>query len=213
MGSDKVTLNVLDKSGKKVEQMEVDKKMRLPEINDSLLHQVVVMNLANKRAGTASTKTRKDVRGGGKKPWKQKGTGRARAGSIRSPLWKGGGVVFGPHPRDFSYSLPKKMKKIALIHALALKINEENLIVLNELDAEKTKTKDVAEMLKKLKSGKEKNLLVAGVMPDSFKKAARNIANLELLTSGDLNAYDVLRCTKLILTKEAFVQINKRVKL
>ncbi|MBU0683919.1 MAG: 50S ribosomal protein L4, partial [Candidatus Omnitrophica bacterium] len=123
--------------------MQIDDKIWGQEINEDLLHRAVVTSLANKRAGTASTKTRKYVSGGGRKPWRQKGTGRARAGSIRSPLWRGGGVVFGPHPRDFACALPKKMRRKALINSLVLKLNENKLTVIDDIKIEKPKTKEM----------------------------------------------------------------------
>lgn len=209
----KITLNVLDKSGEQVDIMKIDEKIWTQEINKDLLHSIVVMSLANKRAGTASTKTRDEVRGGGRKPWRQKGTGRARVGSIRSPLWRGGGVIFGPHPRDYSYSLPKKMKNKALIQAMASKINEKNLIILNDLKIEKPKTKEVAYLLKKLKATDGTILLATKSLDEALKRAAHNLPKLTLVNVKDLNAYHVLRNAKVILTKEAFLEIKRRAKL
>lgn len=209
----KITLNILDKSGKRVDTMKIDEKVWTQKINQDLLHKVVVMSLANKRAGTASTKTRSDCRGGGRKPWRQKGTGRARAGTIRSPLWRGGGVTFGPHARDYSYSLPKKMKNQALIQAIVSKINEKDLIILDDLKIETPKTKEAAYLLKKLKATNGITLLVTKSLDETLKKAARNLPNLELANVKDLNAYNILKNTKVILTKEAFLEVKKRAKL
>ena len=209
----KLTLNILNKSGKQVDTMKIDGNIWTQEINKDLLHRIVVMSLARRRFGTASTKIRSEVRGGGRKPWRQKGTGRARAGSIRSPLWRGGGVVFGPHPRDYSYSLPKKIKNKALIQAIVSKINEKDLIILSDLKIETHKTKEVAHLLKKLKLTKRKSLLVDKSPDGVLKRTARNISNLELTTAKDLNAYDVLKNDKVIFTKEAFLEIERKTKL
>lgn len=209
----KLTLNVVDQSGKTVDEMAINENLWAQDINKDLLHQVVVMSLANKRAGTASTKDRSDVRGGGKKPWRQKGTGRARAGSIRSPLWRGGGIVFGPHPKDYSYSLSKKIRRKALIHALASKIQEKNLIVLDDFKIDKPKTKKMIEILKKLNILGEKNLLVVKLLDETIKMAGRNLAALKLMNVKDLNAYEILNTTKVILTKEAFLEIEREAKL
>lgn len=203
-------LNIINKDGKKIEDIELDNQIWSQEINKDLLHKAVVMNLANKRAGTASTKTRGEVRGGGKKPWRQKGTGRARAGSIRSPLWKGGGCVFGPHPKDFSLSLPKKMKRKAVVEALTVKINDDNLVVIEDLKIEIPKTKIIADLLKKLKLNSEKVLLVDKSLDKILKRAVRNLANAKLISSADLNAFDILNHNKILLTKEAFGEINKK---
>ncbi len=211
--TDKITLNILDKSGKRVDTMKIDEKVWTQRINQDLLHKAIVMSLANKRAGTASTKTRSDCRGGGRKPWRQKGTGRARAGTIRSPLWRGGGVTFGPHPRDYSHSLPKKMKNKALVQAIVSKINEKDLIILDDLKIETPKTKEAAQLLKKLKATDGATLLVTKSLDETLKKAARNLPNLELANVKDLNAYNILKNTKVILTKEAFLEVKKRVKL
>lgn len=209
----KLTLNVVDQSGETVDEMAINENLWAQDINKDLLHQVVVMSLANKRAGTASTKDRSDVSGGGKKPWRQKGTGRARVGSIRSPLWRGGGIVFGPHPKDYSYSLSKKIRRKALIHALASKIQEKNLIVLNDFKIDKPKTKEMVEILKKLKILGEKNLLVVKSLNETIKMAGRNLAALKLMNVKDLNAYEILNTTKVILTKEAFLEIEREAKL
>jgi len=211
--TDKNTLNILDKSGKRVDTIKINEKVLAQRINQDLLHKAIVMSLANKRAGTASTKTRSDCRGGGRKPWRQKGTGRARAGTIRSPLWRGGGVTFGPHPRDFSSSLPKKMKNKALVQAIVLKINEKNLIILDDLKIEAPKTKEAAALLKKLKVTDKDTLLVTKSLDETIKKSARNLPKLELANVKDLNAYSILKNTKVILTKEAFLKVKKIVKL
>ncbi|MFH1856823.1 MAG: 50S ribosomal protein L4 [Candidatus Omnitrophota bacterium] len=205
----KFTINIIDKFGKNIDAMQIDDKIWGQEINEDLLHRAVVTSLANKRAGTASTKTRKYVSGGGRKPWRQKGTGRARAGSIRSPLWRGGGVVFGPHPRDFACALPKKMRRKALINSLVLKLNENKLTVIDDIKIEKPKTKEMIALLKRLNVDKEKSLLVVKTQYPELKMSARNINTLQLANVKDLNIYDVLNNANVIFTKEAFLEVGK----
>lgn len=173
-----------------------------------LLHQAVVMQLNNRRAGTASTKSKGLVRGGGKKPWKQKGTGRARAGSIRSPLWVGGGTIFGPTPRDYSYRMPKKARREALFSALSLKRKEDKLIVLGALEVAEVKTKLMRQMLAELNV---KSALI--VLPEGGEKVAlavRNLPNVKALRVDGLNVYDLLRYENLIMTEPTLRAIEER---
>ena len=152
-------IEIYNIKGKSVGKIELDKDIFNGKVNEPILHQVIRMYEANQRQGTASTKTRSEVSGGGRKPWKQKGTGRARAGTIRSPLWRGGGIVFGPHPRDYSYQVPKSVKRLALISSLNAKLNDKNMIVIDEIKLDKAKTKEIAAALRNLKAEK-KPLLV-----------------------------------------------------
>ena len=173
-----------------------------------LLHQVVAMQLSNRRAGTAATKTKGFVRGGGKKPWKQKGTGRARAGSIRSPLWVGGGTIFGPQPRDYSYRLPKKARREALLSALSLKNRDGKIIVLEKLEMAEAKTKLMRKMLEDLQV---KNALI--VIPESDEKverSARNLHAVKVLRAEGLNVYDLLRYEHLILTEGSLKLLEEK---
>ena len=173
-----------------------------------LLHQAVAMQLSNRRAGTASTKTKGFVRGGGKKPWKQKGTGRARAGSIRSPLWVGGGTIFGPLPKDYSYRLPKKARREALLSALSLKNRDGKIIVLDKLEMAEAKTKLMRKMLEDLQI---KNALI--LIPQSDEKverSARNLHTVKVLRAEGLNVYDLLRYEHLILTEESLRLLEER---
>jgi large subunit ribosomal protein L4 len=173
-----------------------------------LLHQAVVMQLNNRRAGTAATKSKGFVRGGGKKPWKQKGTGRARAGSIRSPLWVGGGTIFGPTPRDYSYRMPKKARREALLSALSLKRKEDKLIVLSAFEVAEAKTKLMRRMLEELKV---KSALI--VLPEGGEKvalSARNLPNVKTLRVDGLNVYDLLRYEHLIMTEKTLRAIEER---
>ena len=178
------------------------------EARPHLLHQMVVMQLNNRRAGTASTKTKGLVRGGGKKPWRQKGTGRARAGSIRSPLWVGGGTIFGPQPRDRSYRLPKKARREALLSALSLKRQDGKLLVVDKLELAEVKTKLMQKVLEDLQV---QSALI--VIPEADRKvelAARNLPTVKVLRAEGLNVYDLLRYEHLILTAGALKVLEER---
>jgi large subunit ribosomal protein L4 len=173
-----------------------------------LLHQAVVMQLANRRTGTAATKSKGFVRGGGKKPWRQKGTGRARAGSIRSPLWVGGGTIFGPHPRDYSYRMPRKARREALLSALSLKNRDGRVIVLDKLEPEEAKTKIMAKALQDLNVA---SALIVIPHPDAkVERSARNLPNVKVLRVEGLNVYDLLRHEHLILTEGALRLLEER---
>lgn len=194
--------------GQPIGKMSLDKDIFNGEVNEAVLYQAIKMYEANLRQGTASTKTRSDVSGGGKKPWKQKGTGRARAGTIRSPLWRGGGIIFGPHPRDYSYSIPKGIKKLALISSLNDKLNNNELIVLEDIKIDKPKTKEVISVLRNLKAD-DKPLLVLDDKDETIIRASRNIPRLLLRDYRALNAYEVLKQHKLILTQKTLVALTK----
>jgi large subunit ribosomal protein L4 len=206
-------LKVYSQKGQKVDSVKLNQKIFDGKVNKTLLHDAVKMYLANKRLGTASTKSRSDVAGGSKKPWRQKGTGRARAGTIRSPLFKGGGVVFGPKNRDYSYAMPKKAKKVALISAINAKINNDDLVVVEDISLESIKTKDFAQIFKKLKMDEKKVLVVIEKLQKNTVMSARNIKNIYVRAVDSFNAYDVLLAEKLVITKEALDKINKRVNL
>lgn len=201
-------ISIYNISGQSVGKMELDKKIFNGEVNKAVLYQIVKMHEANLRQGNASTKTRSDVSGGGRKPWKQKGTGRARAGTSRSPLWRGGGIVFGPHPRDYSYSLPKTVKKLALISSLNSKFNDKELIIVDDMKISKPKTKEVATALRNLKADK-RSLLVIDEKDEALVRASRNIPQLILRDYRTLNAYDVIKQHKLILTQKALLALTK----
>ncbi|MFW0968238.1 MAG: 50S ribosomal protein L4 [Thermacetogeniaceae bacterium] len=177
-------------------------------LNESLLHQAVVRHLANKRAGTAATKTRGLVRGGGRKPWRQKGIGRARVGSIRSPLWRGGGIVFGPEPCSYQQAMPRKMRRLALKSALSARAEEGNLIVIEELQLPEPKTKEAVKLLESLNvTGTA--LLVAHEEQPEFMRAVRNIPGISYQKVDSLNVYDVLAVDKVIMTKLAVAKIEE----
>ena len=177
------------------------------EINEAVLHDAVVMQQANQRFGNSSTKTRAEVSGGGKKPWRQKGTGRARAGSSRSPIWKGGGITFGPKPRSYAYSLPKKVRRLALKSALSQKVQNGNLVVLESLTFEDPKTKDMAEILKNLKVNKA--LVVTADNNENIEKSARNIAGIKPLNVTGINVLDLLFHEKVVITKDAITKVEE----
>ncbi len=178
------------------------------EVNASVLHQVVVNYLANQRQGTQSTKTRAEVRGGGIKPWRQKGTGRARQGSIRAPQWVKGGIALGPKPRDYSYTLNKKVKRVAMRSALSAKVAENEIVVLDDLSLSEIKTKAVAELLKKLQVN-GKALIVTNEKNDTVVRSARNIKGVCATFTGSLNVYDILNHEKFIITKDAVSKLEE----
>jgi large subunit ribosomal protein L4 len=173
-----------------------------------LLHQAVVMQLANRRTGSAATKSKGFVSGGGKKPWRQKGTGRARAGSIRSPIWVGGGTVFGPQPRDYSYRMPRTARREALLSALSLKKRESKLIVVDKLELEQAKTKLMVQALAELKVVSA--LLVIPQADAKIERSARNLPNVKVLRVDGLNVYDLLRYEHLILTEQALKILQEK---
>jgi large subunit ribosomal protein L4 len=175
-----------------------------------LLHEVITAFLANNRQGSANTKTRSQVAGGGSKPWKQKGTGRARHGSIRSPIWKGGGVVFGPKPRDYSVNIGQKKKQTALIYALSMQFKDANIIVVDKFELAEAKTKELNEILKNLKAG-IKPLLVTSTADEKLKFAGRNLKGFKYMPPQDLNAYDVLNGSKIIITQDSLDKLSARI--
>lgn len=202
-------LSVMDLKGNAAGTLTLQKDLWEGPVNLRLLNQAMHMYRSNLRAGTASTKTRGDVSGGGKKPWKQKHTGRARAGSIRSPLWRHGGVVFGPHPRDFGYRLPKAIRRKALLESLKGKMKDDELVVLNELAASQPKTKPFGQLGKTF-GVTQKSVIVLEEFQDAVVKSLRNLRGFELRRADDLNAFDVLNTHKVLLTKAAFQRLEDR---
>jgi len=201
------TVGVFNKEGNKVSDMELSESVFAVEVNEYALHQVVVALLANKRQGTQSTKTRSEVRGGGAKPWRQKGTGRARQGSIRAPQWIKGGIVFAPKPRDYRVSVPKSMRKVAMKSALTSKVQENQMIILDTLNFEAPKTKNIVEMLKALEANKA--LIITAESNEVVYKSARNIQGISIIPANNINVYDLLKYEKLIITKEAVSKIEE----
>ena len=195
------SVSMVDQSNKKVKEVEIP-SLFSAEVRPHLMHAAVVNQLANRRAGTAATKNKALVSGGGKKPFKQKGTGRARAGSNRSPLWRHGGTIFGPMPRDYSYALPKKAKRAALVDAIASKITENKLILMESLEMAEPKTKLVSSMLENL-GVQETALVLITAENKNLRLAARNIPSVKVLRMNNINVYDVLKYRYLITTQDA----------
>ncbi|ASN03681.1 50S ribosomal protein L4 [Virgibacillus necropolis] len=193
---------LLKQDGSQAGEVELNDSVFGIEPNEHVLHDAVVMQRASMRQGTHAVKNRSDVRGGGRKPWRQKGTGRARQGSIRSPQWVGGGVVFGPTPRSYSYKLPKKVRRLALQSAYSSKVKEENLVVLENIAFDAPKTKEVVNMLSVLKVD-TKVLIVTAEKDENVIRSANNLQSVKVLTVEQVNVLDLLMHDKLILTKDA----------
>ncbi|MEN8907028.1 MAG: 50S ribosomal protein L4 [Clostridiales bacterium] len=213
-------VDLFDMDGKKIGDIDLNDNIFGIEVKKEVLHSVVVNQLANKRQGTQSTKTKSEVRGGGSKPWRQKGTGRARHGSIRSAQWIKGGVVFAPKPRSYNYTLPKKVKRLALKSALSSKVLEKDIIVLDDISFDEIKTKNMYKVLKNLET--EKNALVIlptvnkskddeSKLKKSFviRRSSNNIPGVKTLMVNTINVYDILKYNKLILTKESLSNIEE----
>lgn len=201
------TVNVLNTKGDVVGNIELNDSIFAVEVNTHVMHQAVVQYLANQRQGTQSALTRAEVRGGGRKPWRQKGTGRARQGSIRSPQWTGGGVVFAPKPRDYSFKLNKKVKRLALKSALTTKVNEGKFVVLDELTLSAPKTKEMAAVLANLKVNKGYVVVAEENKPAVI--ASRNIPTVKTATVGTMNVYDILKYDSVVVTKAAVAKIEE----
>jgi len=199
-------LNVYDIEKTKMAELELNDLVFGVEANEHILYEVVKMQLACRRQGTASTKGRSDVRGGGRKPWRQKGTGRARAGTIRSPLWRGGGIVFGPRPRDYSYKVPKKVRKAALKSALSMKVKEGSVTILKSFPMDEIKTKRFQEVLNRFELGK--TLFVLGERNAILEKSSKNIKDVKMMRSEGINVYDLLKYDNLVLLEPSVKKIE-----
>ena len=200
--------DVLNTRAEKVGEVDLNDALFNIEVNPGILHEVVCQQRAARRSGNASTKTRGEVSGGGAKPWRQKGTGRARAGSRTSPLWRGGGTVFGPKPRDYSYSMPRKVKKLALKMALSARQQEGNLVVLDKFELEAVKTKEFVAVLDALSL---KNcLIVVAEMESRLDLSSRNVVGVKVLPVAGLNVYDILKHSKLMLVQASLAGIEQR---
>jgi len=191
---------------KKVSQVELNDAVFAAQPNEAVIYDVVKMQLAARRAGTASTKTRSDVSGGGKKPWRQKGTGRARAGTTRSPLWRSGGIVFGPHPRDYSFNVPKKMRKQALISALSMKLKQDKMLVINDFPMEKISTRKFQDIIDLFDL--KKALFVLDADNEKLQKSSRNVKNIKMIKSEGINVYDILNHEHLVLLEPSIKKIE-----
>lgn len=200
-------LNVYDIEKRKVSELELSDSVFGGPIREHLIYEVVKMQMASKRKGTASTKGRSDVRGGGRKPWRQKGTGRARAGTIRSPIWRGGGIVFGPVPRDYSYKVPKKIRKAALRSALSLKVRADKMLILKNFPMEEIKTKIFKEVLDKF--GLKNVLFVLDKSDPILEKSSRNIKDVKMMRSEGINVYDLLKYDNLVMLEPSVKMIER----
>ncbi|MBU3160184.1 50S ribosomal protein L4 [Clostridium frigoris] len=200
-------LDLFNKQAQKVGDIQLNESIFGVEINADAMHQVVVAQLANKRQGTQSAKTRAEVRGGGIKPWRQKGTGRARQGSIRAPQWIHGGIVFAPKPRDYRMSVPKSMRRVAFKSALSAKVAENEMIVIDSLEFDSPKTKAMLEILKAFDA--KKTLIVVETSDENVYKSGRNIPGVQVTPVNNLNVYDILKYEKFIVTKDAVSKIEE----
>ena len=201
------TVGLFNKEANKVGDIELNENIFAVEVNESAMHQVVVALLANKRQGTQSAKTRAEVRGGGIKPWRQKGTGRARQGSIRAPQLIKGGIVFAPKPRDYRMSIPKSMKRVAMKSALTSKVQAGEFVVVDNLDFEAIKTKQVAAMVNAFEA--KKALIITAESNEIVYKSARNIEGVNVIPANNINVYDLLKGGKVIITKDAVSKIEE----
>lgn len=213
-----ITLPIYNTEGKEVDTVKLNHSVFDGVVNEAAMYQAVNAYRANQRRGLAATKTRGEVSGGGKKPWKQKGTGRARVGSTRSPLWRHGGVVFGPHPRDFSYVIPSKIRALALKSGLNAKVKDNNLIVLDDFKIDKPKVKDALKVFSNLKLNGKKSgkavrvLLLLDKVSNVSRLALRNIDFLEFNIAQDTNVYEVMANKKILITKDGLTQLTNRLK-
>ena len=200
-------VTVYNIEGKKVGTLELNDAVFGVEINEHLVHMAVVQQLANKRQGTQSAKTRAEVRGGGRKPWRQKGTGHARQGSTRSPQWKGGGVIFAPKPRDYSFKMNRKEKALAIKSALTSRVNAEKFVVLDQISFDEIKTKKMKAVLDNFKV--EKALLILDKKDENVTLSARNLPKVRTVLTNSINVYDILKYDTVVLTKDAVAQIEE----
>lgn len=202
------TIDVFNIQKEKVGEVELQEEIFGVPVRGHVLHEVVTWQRACRRGGNASTKSRGEVRGGGRKPWRQKGTGRARSGSTRSPIWKGGGVTFGPKPRSYAYALPKKVRRLALKMALSSKLQAGQLVVLDAYPHTQPKTKDFVQVLRNFEIAKV--LIIAGEANQALQLSARNVPHVQVMLAAGLNVYDILRYEHLVMLKPALAQIEER---
>jgi len=202
------TVNIVNTKNESVGEIELSDVVFNREVKEHILHEVVRMQRAARRAGTACTKTRVEVRGGGRKPWRQKGTGRARAGTKNSPLWRGGGVTFGPKPRDYSFKVNRKVKQQAVAMALSARFQEGNIVVLDDFTMDQIKTKDFIGVMDVLNI--DNGIIVTDVLSENLTKSSRNVHGYKVLPSEGLNVYDILLHKKVILVQSAIESLEKR---
>jgi large subunit ribosomal protein L4 len=204
------SVDVINQNGEKVDSIELDDGVFNSEIKEALVQRVVVWQLAKRRRGTANTKTRSDCRGGGKKPWRQKGTGRARAGTNRSPIWTGGGTIFGPHPRSYAFSLPKKVRKAALRSVLSSKLQSNQLTVVDKIELDEAKTKLFVNAVKDMGLEDKKTVFITPEKDETLQRSSRNVFKVLVLPSEGLNVYDLLRFERVVLLRDAVPKIHER---
>ena len=202
-------IDMLYQNGEKVKEIKLQDNIWNIEPNDGVLHNAIVLNQASLRQGTAKTKDRSEVSGGGRKPWRQKGTGNARQGSIRAPQWRHGGVVFGPTPRDYSKKQNKKERRLALKSALTYKVLDKELIVLDKLEINEPKTKNMLEVLNNLNITNAKVLVVLDELNDNICRAARNLANVKVITYKDVNSFDVVSADIMLMTESSLRKLEE----
>ena len=200
------TADIYDIEKNKVSEMELSEAVFGAEVNEAVIYEVVKMQMASRRRGTASTKRRHDVSGGGKNPWRQKGTGRARAGSSRSPVWRGGGIVFGPHPRAYAYRIPKKVKRLGIVSALSMKVKEERVLILRDFPMEEIKTKRFKEVVDRF--GLKKALFVLDKSHPNLEKSSRNFRDMKVIRSEGINVYDLVNYDFLVLLEPSVKKIE-----
>jgi large subunit ribosomal protein L4 len=197
---------VYDIENNKISEIELSESIFGATVNEAVIYEVVKMQMASRRSGTASTKGRSDVRGGGRKPWRQKGTGRARAGHSRSPIWRGGGIIFGPQPRSYAYKVTKKVKKLALISALSMKLREERMLILKDFPMEEIKTKRFREVIERF--GFKKTLFVIDESRPLLEMSSRNMPDVKMIRSEGINVYDLLKYDHLVLLEPSVKKIE-----
>ena len=201
-------VNILNIKGENVGELELNETIFATKVSENAVYEVIKNQLANKRQGTQSAKTRAEVRGGGRKPFRQKGTGRARQGSIRAPHYTGGGVVFAPKPRDYSYKVPKKLRRKALYSVLTSKVNDDELIVLEDLNLENAKTKEASQVLKAINAG-DKAYIVTAENDNEVYRSFRNIEGVDVSAASLINVYDLVKHNKLVITKDAVAKLEE----
>ena len=202
-------VELLNLNGEKVKDIKVNDNIWNIEKNDAVLHNAIIKAAAGFRQGTHATKTRSEVSGGGRKPWKQKGTGNARQGSIRATQWRGGGIVFGPQPRDYSKKMNKKERRLALLSALSYKLSDNELVVVDSLTVENGKTKEMVAILDKLNLTNYKTLIVVNELDEKVCLAARNLANTKIVLVEEVNTYDVVNADRLVITEKALNKLEE----
>lgn len=205
-----MNIPVYNVKGEETSKVRVDDSVFMIEPNEDVIHRAVVAEMTNSRQGTHSTKTRSEVRGGGRKPWRQKGRGVARAGTIRSPIWRGGGVVFGPKPRDYKDRLPKKMKKLARRSALSQRVQDKAVYVVDEMTIDAPRTKDFRKLLQDLGLGGKKITVLVGEIEKNLSLSARNLPNVFLIPATDVSTYDLLDCEAVVFDKAGIKKLSEQ---